>query len=316
MGRAFGHRLGAAAIQLFFASLLVFALIRVLPGDLALSILADTPHTIETREALREELGLNDPQVVQYARWLWETLTGLRGVARSTGEPIRALVARQLGVTLLLALYAVTISLAFAIPLGIAAAHPKRRVLGAAVEGVTALGLAVPGFWVALLLILGLLRLFAWSPPIIYFGPLEFFSDHFALMIWPAILLAWQHAAHLLPVVRAETSRALANPFTVAARARGLSERRVLYRHAGRLALWPAISVSGVQFGGAIAGSLVLETIFGIPGIGRGLVNAALARDLPLVQTLVFVIVAIVLGVMLAADLLGLMLDPRTRYTT
>ena len=316
MGRAIVHRLGAAAVQLLLVSLLVFAVIRILPGDLALSILADTPHTIETREALREELGLNDPLVTQYARWLWQTLAGLQGVARSTGEPIRSIVSRQLGVTMLLALYSVALSLLVSLPLGVLAARPQRPLFAATVEGAATLGLAVPGLWLALLLILGLLRLFSWSPPVIYFGPFEFIQDHFALMIWPALLLAWEHSSHVLPVVRAETRRALGNPFVVAARARGLSERKVLVRHAGRLALWPAVSVAAVQFGATLAGSLVLETIFGVPGIGRGLVGAALARDLPLVQTLVFVLVAVYLGVVLLADIVGMALDPRLRLAT
>jgi peptide/nickel transport system permease protein len=310
--RFVARRLAALVPQLLAASLLIFLLLRLLPGDLALTMLADTPHTLEMREALREELGLNDPLPVQYARWLWETTTGLRGVARSTGEPLRELVVRQLPVTLLLSLYSIVLGTLVSVPLGILAAGARRSV-DRAIDGLAVLGLAVPSLWLALLVLLALLNWFRWSPPIIYFGPLEVPGEHFALMIWPALLLAWEHVAHILPVVRAETRSALHEPFVHAARARGLSIQETLWRHAGRHAIRPAVTAVSIQFGASLGGALVLETIFGIPGIGRGLVGAAVARDFPAVQTIVFVLVALFLVVMLVADVVAVLVEPRLR---
>lgn len=312
MNRFIGRRLLASIPQLFAASLVVFLVLRLLPGDVVLSMLADTPHTLEMREALRDELGLNDPLPVQYLRWIWETVSGFRGISRSTGEPIRSLLATQLPVTLLLSFYSLAIALVVSMPLGVVAAG-GRRSLDLFVDGMALLGIAVPGLWLALLLLLMLLSVFSWSPPIIYFGPLEAPGEHLALMIWPTLLLAWEHIAHLVPVVRAETRDAASEPFFRASLARGLSRRRALWRHAGKHAVRPLVLNAAIQFGTALGSTLVLETIFGIPGIGRGLVAAAVARDLPTVQTMVLVLIALFLLAALVADVAVTVLDPRVR---
>lgn len=311
--RFVGRRIAALVPQLLFASLLLFFVLRLLPGDLALSMLADTPHTLEMREALREELGLTEPLPVQYLRWLWDLVSGIQGTARSTGEPLREMVASRLPVTLLLTLYSVIISLLVAIPAGVVAGGSKNRLADGALRFFALCGLALPSVWVALLLILLLLRAFSWSPPIIYFGLLEFPGEHLLLLIWPALLLAWEHAAHLVPVVRAGVRDALAQPFTLAARARGLSRRQVVWRHAARSAVRPAVTAAALQIGSVLGGSLVLETVFGIPGMGRAIVDAALARDFPAVQTLVMVLSSIFLLILLVVDVLLPLLDPRMR---
>jgi peptide/nickel transport system permease protein len=296
------------------ASILVFVLMRALPGDVVLTILGDTQHSVEMRETLREELGLNEPLPIQYARWLASMLTGgLGGRSLETGEPISAMVSRELPVTLLLTLYATTVSLLVSFPLGVAAGHREGRPLDLAIRIITLGGLALPVVWLALIVLIGLLRIFAWSPPIIYSGPLENLREHVALMLWPALLLAWEHGAHIAGTVRAVIAERLQAPSTVSARAKGLAERTVLWRHAGRHALVPAITMAAVQTGALLGGAIVVEVIFGLPGMGRSLVRAAIARDYPVVQSLAVLLVVLYLVLNLVADVLCVLADPRLR---
>lgn len=296
------------------ASVVIFLVMRVLPGDVALAILTDTPHTVEMREALREELGLNDPLTLQYLRWLTSMVTGgLGGKSLETGESIGALVATQMPVTLLLAAYAFFLSTLFSIPAGIAAASRRGRPTDYAIRIASAGGLAIPAVWLALVVLVALLRLARWSPPIIYYGPLESARDHAGIMVVPAALLAFEHAAHVTRAVRAATLDALRQRFATGARARGLSARVVAWRHAGRHAIVPGLTVAATELGSLLGATLVVEIIFGLPGIGRGLVHAALARDFPYLQSVAFLLVAIYLVLALAVDALAARVDPRVR---
>lgn len=297
------------------ASLVVFFVMRALPGDVALAILADTPHTVEIREALREELGLNDPLLTQYLRWIASMVTGqLGGASLETGEPVGAIVGGQLSVTALLAVYTVAVSLLVAVPLGIAAAMHRGAPLDQAVQGFAGASLAVPTVFASLLLVWVLLRLFRWSPPIIYSSPGEDLLEHVEIMIWPALLLAAAYLPHLLRVTRARLIDVLESDFAEAARARGLSELGVVLRHALPNATVALITVAGLQFGGLVSGALVVETVFGLPGLGRGIVHAALARDYPVVQSAAVVLVVLVLFANLFVDLAYAAVDPRVHY--
>ncbi len=299
----------------FAASLVVFFLMRALPGDVALAILADTPHTVEIREALREELGLNDPLLTQYLRWMASMVSGrLGGASLETGEPVGSIVAGQLSVTALLAVYTVAVSLVFAVPLGVAAAMRRGRPLDRAVQGLAGASLAVPTVFASLLLVWVLLRLFRWSPPIIYSSPGEDFLEHVEIMVWPALLLAAAYLPHLLRVTRARLVDVLRSDFAEAARARGLSELGVVVRHALPNAMLALITVAGLQFGTLVSGALVVETVFGLPGLGRGIVHAALARDYPVVQSAAVVLVVLVLLANLLVDLAYAVVDPRVHY--
>ena len=299
----------------FAASLVVFAVMRALPGDVVLAILADTPHTVEIREALREQLGLNEPLVAQYLRWVASLLSGqLGGVSLETGEPIGRIVSEQLSVTLLLACYAVVISIVIAVPLSIAATRREGRPVGRAIEGFALISLSVPTVFAALLLMWLLLRLFSWSPPIIYLGPAEGFLEHLEMMIWPAVLLALAYLPFLIRVTRVRLTDVLESDYSESARARGLSERGVVIRHALPNALIALVTMVGLQFGALVSGALVVETVFGLPGLGRGIVHAALARDYPVVQTMAIVLVVTVLAMNLVVDLVCAAIDPRVHY--
>ncbi|MFH1483972.1 MAG: ABC transporter permease [Chloroflexota bacterium] len=312
-------RIALLVLSTLVASVVVFGVLRVLPGDVAIVILGGggAPHSPEVREALREELGLNDPLAVQYGRWLWSMASGeFGGQSLVNGQPIRSLVARQLPVTLLLALYTVVLSVVVSVPLGVIAVWRWRRWPDYIVRAVSIIGQAVPSFWVALLIILGLVLVFHWSPPIVYTHPWEDPWNHLQIIIWPVLLLSWEYSSHIVRVTRASMLDVLHENYVVTARAKGLPERTVILRHVLRNALPPTITVIGFQLGALLGGTLILESIFGLPGLGRGLVTAALTRDYPVVQSLATLLVFAMLSINLVIDLGYMTADPRISYST
>ncbi len=315
MRKHIAWRIGLILPTLLAASLLVFLVMRALPGDVALVILGGSGDTVvnpEVREALEEELGLNDPLAVQYGRWLWSMVNGeFGGRSLETREPIRSIVGRQLPVTALLACYTLLLSIAVSLPLGVLAAARSNRLSDYVVRLTTLGGLAIPNLWVALLTILCLLIFFRWSPPVIYAAPWADPWTHAQKMVWPAAILAWEQSSHLVRVTRSGVLEALSQTYITTARGKGLPERSVVWQHAFPNALVPAVTMIGLQLGALLSGALILETIFGLPGVGRGLVQAALARDYPVIQSLATLLVLLSLLVNLVVDVLNRLLDPR-----
>ncbi len=313
-------RLALIVPTVLAASILVFVVMRVLPGDIVLVILSGSGESAvspEAREALREELGLNDPLPVQYGRWLWSMVSGeFGGRSLESREPIRSIIGRQLPVTLLLAGYTILLSTFVSLPLGVLAAVRRNRWPDYVVRVATLGGLALPNLWVALLVILGLLLLFGWSPPIIYTTPWSNPWNHLQMIAWPALILAWEYSSNLVRVTRSSMLEALGQPYITTARGKGLPESIVVLRHALRNALIPAVTMLGLQFGSLLSGALILETIFGLPGIGRGLVHAALARDYPVIQSVASLLVFLSLGVNLVVDTIYARIDPRISHAT
>ncbi len=312
------RRLALLLPTALLASLVVFAVMRALPGDVAATILSgggETTHSPEVREALRAELGLDDPLPVQYARWLAAMFDGsFGGDALIDGQSIRSQIARQAPVTALLALYALAITLVVWLPLGVVAGWQRGRWPDHCARLAMLPGLATPSFLLALLALLGLLLLLGWSPPIVYASPFEDPWEHVLMVAIPAALLSWEYGAHVLRVARAAVAETLEQPYVRTAVAKGLPERQVVLGHALRNALLPVLTALGVQFGTLLGGALILESIFGLPGLGRGLVEAALVRDFPVVQSLTTLLVLAVLLVNLALDLAYAWLDPRVSF--
>lgn len=315
MRKHIAWRIALILPTLLAASLLVFLVMRALPGDVALVILGGSGDTVvnpEVREALEEELGLNDPLAVQYGRWLWSMVNGeFGGRSLETREPISSIVGRQLPVTALLAGYTLILSIAVSLPLGVLAAARSNRLSDYVVRLTTLGGLAIPNLWVALLTILCLLIFFRWSPPVVYAAPWADPWTHLQKMVWPAAILAWEQSSHLVRVTRSGVLEALGQTYITTARGKGLPERAVVWQHAFPNALVPAVTMIGLQLGALLSGALILETIFGLPGIGRGLVQAALARDYPVIQSLATLLVLLSLLVNLLVDVLNRLLDPR-----
>jgi len=310
-------RLALIVPTVLAASIVVFVVMRVLPGDVVGVIIGDVPASPEAREALAEELGLNDSLTVQYGRWLRSMLNGkFGGRSLESRDPIRSIIGRQLPVTLLLAGYTILLSAFVSVPLGVLAAAKSGRWPDLIVRGATLGGLALPNLLVALLVILGLLLFFQWSPPIIYSSPWSDPWIHIQMVAWPTLILSWEQSSHLVRVTRSSMLTALSQDYVVTARSKGLSERSIIMGHALPTARITVVTMLGIQFGSLVSGVLILETIFGLPGIGRGLVQAALVRDYPVIQSLASLLVFLSLILNLIVDTIYTYVDPRISRTT
>lgn len=303
---------------LFLASLATFIIMRALPGDVALVILggeANTPSALEQLEAYREALGLRDPLPVQYGKWVWSLVNGeLGGRSLADREAISSIVSRRLPVTLQLAFYALVISMIASIPLGIVAAVYQDRWQDYFVRIMTLAGHALPNFWLALVLLLILSVHFTWSPPVFYKNIWEDPFIHLQKAVWPALVLAWGFSANITRITRSNMLEVLRQDYVRTARSKGLIERTVLSRHALQNAMIPVLTLSGLQLAGLLGGTVILESIFGMPGIGQGIVLAANTRDYPVIQTLAMLLVLMMLCLNLLVDMLYALIDPRISY--
>lgn len=317
MRRYIARRLILFPPTLLLASLAVFIVMRALPGDVTAAVLGGEGEALDPRivSAIRAELGLEDPLPVQYVRWLWSVASGgFGGRSLETGEAIGRLVARQLPVTLQLTAYSLALALLFSIPLGLAAAAWQDRWPDRLIRFFSITGGALPGFWVAIVAMLALVYWFGWSPPLIYQSLREDPAEHLQAMALPAFTLALGLCGHLARLLRAALLDVFRLDFIRTARAKGLGPWPVLFRHALRAAWIPFLTLAGAQAGAMLSGAVVLEYIFGLPGLGRGMVQAAMARDYPVVQTLSVVLVGLALSLNLLVDLAYARLDPRISY--
>ena len=304
---------------LLIASLTIFGLMRVLPGDVA-AVIAGTADSeagaqAEELEIIREELGLNDPLPIQYGRWIWSMINGsFGGESLWDGEELKDVIGRRLPVTLQLALYTVLISL-LAIPLGILAALNRDRWPDYIIRVTTIAGHAMPNFWIALVLLLVLVLYFSWTPPLIYDNFWENPGLHMQKMVWPALTLAWGYSSYVTRVVRSNVLEVMPQDYIRTARSKGLSSGIVVSRHVLRNALIPVITLAGLQLAALLSGTVILESIFGLPGIGQGIVMGAQTRDYPVVQSLAMLLVFLMLSVNLVVDLVYGLIDPRISYS-
>ena len=315
MNRYLVGRLALIIPTVLVASFLVFGIMRVVPGDIVLLILSgsgESVASVEARSALEQELGLNKPLVVQYVDWLGSVLSGgFGGSSLESRDGIGSIIGRQLPVTLLLSTYTIIVSLLFAIPIGIISALNNRGWVGYSVDIVALSGMAMPGFLVAIAFVLGLMLVFGWSPPVVYSPIMENPVSHFQMLILPVLILAWGHSSQISRIIRSSIVNSMKADYVVTARSKGLSQFTIVSRHVMPNALIPIITVVGLQFGGLLGGVIVIETIFGIPGIGRGIFHAISVRDYPVVQTLACVLVLMSLMVNLIIDTTYRYLDPR-----
>ena len=303
---------------LLLASVVIFLIMRVLPGDVAQVVLGgsgEVTQDLQQIERVREQLGLNDPLIMQYGGWM-RSLAGpdLGGASLDTRETLRSLLARQAPVTILLAVYTMALAILFAIPLGVLAARTHNRWPDQLIRLLTFSGQALPSFFVALLALLVLVLAFHWSPPIRYAAPWRNPWDHLQIMAVPVAVLAWGYGAYLARITRAAVLEVIEEDYIRMARGKGLPQRAVTLKHALRNALIPVVTVAGLQTGAMLSGIVVLEALFGLPGLGRGIVQAVASRDYPVVQTLTLVAVGFMLCLNLLIDATYAAIDPRVRY--
>ena len=318
MTRYLAIRLALFLPTLLIASIVIFAIMRVVPGDVADVVLGgsgESTHDIEQIERVREELGLDDPLVVQYGDWLWSLVNGdFGGRSFDSREGIASIVGRQLPVTLLLTVYAVGFALIAAVPLGVLAAKAQDRWPDYLARSLSIAGQAAPAFVLALVVLLVLLTVFNWTPPIIYADPWEDPWRHVRIMIAPALVLGFGLSGVLIRMTRASMLETLGQDYVRTARGKGLSERLVLFRHALRNAAIPVVTVGALQAGALLSGAVVIEAVFGLPGLGRGIVDAVTSRDYPVIQALAMLLVFLILCINLIADTAYAVLDPRISY--
>lgn len=305
-------RLGALAATLVVASLVVFGVLELLPGDPALVMLG-TGATPESLAALRAELGLDEPALVRYLAFVAGLLSGDLGVSHTYGVPVAGLIAERARVSLPLALVAMTIALGVGLPLGVMAAAEQHRTIDRMVLGVTRVAIAVPTFWLGLLGIYLFAVTLRWLPSGGFPGWEKGIGPALLALILPALALGLPQAAILARIMRTSLIEVLAEPFMRTARAKGLSRAAAIRRHGVRNALIPVLTLLGLQASFLIAGTLIVESVFYLPGLGRLLFQAVTARDLVTVRALVMVMVTAVVVIAFLVDAAYVIADPRLR---
>lgn len=300
-------------LTLLFVSLLVFMVVRVLPGDPAL-IMLGIEASPDSVAKLREGLGLNRPVPVQYAEWAGRAVLGDLGRSIQYDVPVAGLIVSRLSVTLPLTLMAAALMVAAAIPLGVFAATRHRRWGDYAAMTLSQLGIAVPGFWAGLLLILLFSVKLGWFQAGGFDGWGRGVGHALKSLLLPAVALGLFQFAVLARTTRSALLEVLREEYVKTARAKGVAERAVIFRHALKNAMIPILTVAGVQLGQLMAGSIILESVFYLPGLGRLALGAISARDLPVVQGVVLFVASAIVVINAAVDMLYGVLDPRIRY--
>lgn len=309
-----GKRLLVAIPTLLIISIFVFSLQKLLPGDPILAM-AGEERDPATLDFLREKYHFNDPVIMQYLRWLGAMLTGDFGISLRTNQPVLELIGQKLPVTIQLAAMAMIFALLIGIPTGILAAVYKNRALDYIANIVALSGLSVPNFWLGIMLILLISVQLGWLPASgyesIFVDPVRSIKT----MIMPAFVLSTALAAQLMRHTRSAMLGVLSSDYIRTARAKGLSPREVILSHTFRNALLPIITLSALLFGELLAGAVLTEQIFTIPGFGKMTVDAVFTRDYAVVQGIVMCTAIGFILMNLLADVLYALLNPRLRAT-
>ncbi|ASP32077.1 ABC transporter permease [Labrenzia sp. VG12] len=308
----FLKRLLSLALSLVAASVIIFLALEVVPGDPAAYMLGLNAQE-DTLAALREELGLNGTILQRYLSWAGGLLVGDFGTSYTYRTPVSEMIGDRLWVSLPLALYALTLSTLIAFPAGIWAASRRGTAVDAGVMGVTQLGVAIPNFWFAMLMVLVFAINLRWFSAGGFPGwDAGFFAGMKALTL-PAIALALPQASILTRVMRSSLLDTLSEDFIRTARAKGLTKGQALWRHAVRNALIPVLTILGLQFSFLLAGAIIIENVFFLPGLGRLVFQSISARDLIVVESVVMLLVFAVILVNFAVDMAYAWVDPRLR---
>jgi peptide/nickel transport system permease protein len=299
------------------AATLVFLIMRVIPGDVALLIFGgDAAGHIDPKQlaAMRERLGLNDPLWVQFGTWLWGVVRLDFGTSLWTGQPVIQEILIRLPLSLELALFATMVSVIIAIPLGMLAAVRQDTWVDYAVRIFSIGGLAIPSFWLGIMLILVLLIAFRYSPPLSFTPFLKNPAENLSQLIWPALAVGYRYSAVTTRMTRSTLLEVMREDYVRTARAKGLREGVVVAKHALRNAFLPVVTVIGLEFAFLLGGLLVTEQVFNLNGIGKLTVEAVLRRDYTMTQALILLVSAAFILVNFLVDLLYVWLDPRVSY--
>ena len=308
----FLKRLLSLALSLVAASVLIFLTLEVVPGDPAAYMLGINAQE-DTLNALREQLGLNGTILQRYLSWAGGLLVGDFGTSYTYRTPVAELIGERLWVSLPLALYALLLSTLIAFPAGIWAASKRGTLVDSGVMGVTQLGVAIPNFWFAMLMVLVFAINLRWFSAGGFPGWEEGLFAGMKALTLPAIALALPQASILTRVMRSSLLDTLGEDYIRSARAKGLTRRQAMWRHALRNALIPVLTIMGLQFSFLLAGAIIIENVFYLPGLGRLVFQAISSRDLIVVESVVMLLVFAVILVNFAVDLAYAWVDPRLR---
>ncbi len=306
------NRLLSVILTLFLISLVTFGVTNILPGDVAMMIMG-TQSNPEAMAGLRESLGLNDPLVVQYARWIGGMLTGDWGDSLIFKRPIAELLAQKITASALIVVMSMTIALTLAVPLGVWAAVHRDKWQDTVSSSTSLLGVSLPDFFWGIVMIIVFARWLGWFPSSGFVDPAEDFGRALRHAFLPSLALGLGLMAHLTRMTRSTMTGILGQEFIRVARAKGLSERTVVWRYALANAIGPVITIAGLQVGYLFGSIIVMESLFNYTGMGWLTYQALLNRDIPLIQATIFVIAAVVMLTNLLVDLLYLAIDPRIR---
>ena len=305
-------RLGSLCLSLIVASLVIFACIEIVPGDPASFMLGINAQP-DTIQALRVELGLDQSLVQRYLGWVGGLLGGEMGTSYTYRTPVSDIVKDRLQVSLPLALYALTLTVVVAFPVGVLAAARRGSVTDITVMGATQLGVAIPNFWFAILMVILFAINLRWFSAGGFPGwDVGIFPAMKALTL-PAIALALPQASILARVMRSSLLDTLSEDYMRTARAKGLTRRQVLWRHALRNAMIPVLTIIGLQFSFLLAGAIIIENVFFLPGLGRLVFQAITQRDLIVVESVVMLLVFAVILLNFFVDIAYAWVDPRLR---
>lgn len=312
MAAYLAQRFVALTLTLFVATAVVFAVLNIVPGDPA-SYMMGLNADPDALAQLHSELGLDQPAWQRYVAWLGNLIQGDLGTSYTYRVPVTELIGERLSVSLPLTIIATALSLVIALPLGIFAAARRGRLADTALVGATQLGIAIPNFWFAILLVFFFATTLRWFSAGGFPGWDEGAGPALQALILPAIALALPQAAILTRVTRSSLIETLSEDFVRTARAKGLSEGQALRRHALRNALIPVLTILGLQFTFLLAGGIIVENVFYLPGLGRLVLQAITQRDLIVVQGVVIVLVAAAVAVTFLVEIAYMIADPRVR---
>jgi peptide/nickel transport system permease protein len=314
LGRLIAARTVDLLFVMFGVSIIVFLMVRLIPGD-AVSIMlgANTAVTPEALAALRGRLGLDQPVIVQYLAWAGAALTGDLGRSIWTGAPVSEEILARIGVTVELVITSLSLAAALAVPAGCLMAYARGGVADTTVRLLTIVGITLPSFWLGIVMLYALVRL---APELQIVGWVPFATDplgNLQRMILPTVALALPILASLSRIVRTAMLDALGQDYIRTARAKGVSERAVVYKHALRNALIPFVTTVGIVAGYLFGGAIVVEQVFALPGLGRLIVGAINERNYPLIQAAILLVTCGFVVVNFVVDLLYYAIDPRVK---
>jgi peptide/nickel transport system permease protein len=309
-------RLYAMALTMLGLSLLVFLMLRLVPGTVVEQMIgADAIVSPAMVAELKRFFGLDQPWWVQYGRWMGNLAQGDLGTSWRTGKPVATLILERLPVTIELTTLAVAFALVLGIPAGIISARRRNHVIDNVTRVGTLLGLSIPVFWQGTMLILFFSIYLRWMPPVVW---VDFFTDprrNLTIMLLPALCLGTASAANIARTTRACMLDVLRSEYIRTAAAKGLADRIVVLKHALKNALIPVVTVAGLQVGILLGGTVVVEEVFTLPGVGRLVLWSIYQRDYPLTQSTILFIAVMFMTINLAVDVLYGYLDPRIRYS-